>query len=217
MENIKVIEAFLFSADSGSWNDPEDVYKPNFGYRDGYGGGSGYGKSFGNGDGYAFGGGKVDLIGIKEFGKERVWLIDGVPTLIDIVHGNYACGRVLNADFTTTPCYIARVGRVLSHGKTIKEAIIQAENKPISEFSLKERINRFHAEFPTLDTVATCRDFCRWHHILTGSCQMGTENYVKDHGLNMDGEFTVGFFLNTAIHVVYGGGKIRAVLKSYEK
>ena len=215
MEDVKVIEAFLHSADSGSRNDHMDRYlTPKMCDGDGYGGGDGCGKSFGNGDGYAFGEG--DLIGVKEFGKERVWNVDGVPTIIDLVHGNYACGLVLNGDLTTTPCYIAKVGNILSHGRTLKEAIRHAENKPISELSFKERIKQFRAEFPTLDTLATCREFCRWHRILTGSCQMGTDKFVKDHGLDMDGEYTVRVFINMAIHIVYGGNMIREVLKTYE-
>ena len=217
MEDIAIVEEFLLSADRGNWSDTEERYKkPDLHYDEGYGGGDGYGKSFGNGEGYAFGYGKGELLGIKEFGRERVWIIDGVPTLIDRVHGNFACGRILNGDFTTTPCYIAKRGNILSHGSTLKEAIMQAESKPISELSFKERLKQFLEEFPTLDSSATCREFCRWHNILTGSCQMGAESYVKDNGLNMEGEYTVRFFLNTATHIVWGGDKIREVLKTYE-
>jgi len=37
--------------------------------------------------------------------------------------------------------------------------------------------------------------FFDWHHYLTGSCLMGRESFVKNHGINLDDEFTVDEFI----------------------
>ena len=106
------------------------------GYGSGYGPGygSGYGYSYGDGDGSGSGYGD----GIVEYNHQKVYKIDGVSTIIDSVHGNYANGKILRDDLTVRECFIAKCGNFFAHGETIKQALSDAsekynENKPLSE------------------------------------------------------------------------------------
>jgi hypothetical protein len=81
---------------------------------------------------------------------------------------------------------------------------------------LEERLRKFKDAFPRLDTEASCREFYDWHHILTGSCTMGRDEFVKAHGLDMDKRYTVGYFLDIT-ESAYGGDAIRELRKLYEQ
>ena len=188
MEDVKVIQEFLRIRGSGSG--------------DGYG--YGYGSGYGSGDGY----------GLKEYNGETVWHVDGVPTLIDHVHGDYAQGRIVNSDLTTTPCYIARVENCFAHGKTLKTAYADAESKTMEMMPLEARLSKFKTKFPSLQTMATCAMFYKWHHILTGSCTMGRDQFVKSCGLDMEKEYTVEYFLSITSDA-YGRDAIRQLKELY--
>ena len=209
MEEVTKIKRFLFSG-------------YGYGYGDGDGSGDGYGYGYGDGDGYGYGDGDGDGYGdgdgsgVKTINGETVWQVDRVPTLIDRVRGYYAQGRILNKDLTLTPCYIARVENSFAHGATLREAVADATEKAMDELPEEERIEHFCAEFPTLETKATCATFFAWHHVLTGSCKMGRESFVKDHDLDMDKEYTVAFFLDITADA-YGGETINKLRKSYGK
>ena len=115
-------------------------YGPGYGvgygssFGDGSGSGAGYGSNFGDGDGSGYGYGD----GIVEYNHQKVYKIDGVSTIIDSVHGNYANGKILRDDLTVRECFIAKCGNFFAHGETIKQALSDAsekynENKPLSE------------------------------------------------------------------------------------
>jgi len=152
---------------------------------------------------------------LKEYNGNKVWYIDNLPTLIDSVHGDYyAKGRLVNGDLTLTSCYIARSGNSLAHGETLRKAAEDAQAKAMEQMPLEERLDRFKAEFPSLDSKEKCEVFYHWHHILTGSCTMGRDQFVRDHGLNMDKEYTVGYFLDI-VKDAYGSGVIRKLREMY--
>ena len=231
MEEVTKIKRFLFSgygygSGYGSGSGYGYGYGSGDGYCYGYGDGDGYGSGDGSGDGYCYGSGYGDGSGsgdgdgygdgVKTINGETVWQVDRVPTLIDSVRGYYAQGRILNKDLTLTPCYIARVENSFAHGATLREAVADATEKAMDELPEEERIERFCAEFPTLETKATCATFFAWHHVLTGSCKMGRESFVKDHDLDMDKEYTVAFFLDITADA-YGGETINKLRKSYGK
>ena len=189
MEDLEVIRAFLRPRNIGS----------------GYGSGDGYG----DGSGYGYGSGEITALA-----GEPVWYIDEVPTLIDHIRGDYAEGRVLNNDLSTEPCFIARIENSFAHGKTLREAVRDAESKAMEELPEEERIARFVAAFPSLDSTAKCEDFYRWHHTLTGSCRMGRDNFVKSHNLDMEKEYTVRYFLDITKNE-YGGETIKKTIQYY--
>lgn len=60
---------------------------------------SGYGYGDGYGSGY----------GVKTFCGKNVYLIDGVPTIIESARGNIAKGHILQNDFSLTPCFVVKL------------------------------------------------------------------------------------------------------------
>ena len=141
-------------------------------------------------------------------------MIDKVATLIDSVRGDFAKARILNSDLTLTPCYIAKVGNYFAHGLSLKQAYKDALDKAMESMSEEDRIEQFRAKYPSLDCKDTCAELSKWHHILTGSCSMGRELFIKEHGLDLDKEYTVGYFLDIT-ESSYGGNIIKQVKENY--
>ncbi|MBQ0088525.1 MAG: hypothetical protein KBT27_04240 [Prevotellaceae bacterium] len=162
----------------------EDVIKTflSIGYGDGYGCGSGDG--YGDGD------------GLTLYNGQNVYVIDDTPTLIDSVHGQYARGSIINEDLTLTPCYIARCGDYFAHGKTLAEAVRDAEGKALENEPIDSRIDRFVATYPNADTVVNNTDLYMWHNVLTGSCEFGRKQFAKDHNIDIEhGSMSVREFI----------------------
>ena len=144
-----------------------------------------------------------------------MWQIDGVSTIIDSVHGNYAVGFILNNDFTLKPCYIAKCGNSFAHGSTLKAAIKDAADKELENTPLEQRIEKFRNDYPETNTKIPARSLYDWHHILTGSCRMGRDEFARQHGINVDKDsFTVSeFVMMTKDH--YGSDAIRKLAEAY--
>ena len=140
--------------------------------------------------------------------------VDGVPTIIERVHGNYALGYILNKDLTLEPCYIAKAGDFFAHGDTLKGALKDAQDKFLENRPLEEKLADFCKCFPTSETTAKCSVFYDWHHILTGSCTMGRDQFVREHGLDMEKEYTVEYFIKIT-RGSYGGEVIRQLEERY--
>lgn len=173
----------------------------------GFGSGSGEGSS----DGFGFGCGR----GVKELNGETVYMVDDVPTFIDSVYGNYANGRVLREDLTTKECFIAKVyGRYFAHGETLKQAFNDAMSKSFQDIPEDERIARFKEQYPDNDVKIPARELFDWHNRLTGSCEMGRNNFVRNHGIDVDNDsFTVREFVELTKND-YGGQIIKKILES---
>ena len=143
-------------------------------------------------------------------------MVDDTPTLIDSVHGNYAVGKILNSDLTTTPCYIAKVGNFFAHGETLKQALADAQKKYESNKPVEERIADFIKQYPSLDSVAEHSDLYRWHNTLTGSCTFGRDTFARDHNLDKDnGTMTIQEFINLTRNA-YGGNIIKQLEETYK-
>ena len=184
-----------------------------YGYGSGDGDGSGYGS--GDGDGYGYGYGSGD--GIVSFCGQKVYQIDGVPTLIDHVHGNAAKGRILRDDLTTDACYIVKQGSLFAHGKTLRAAMDALRDKLFEDMPEEERIAEFvkahewGKQYPSAD-------YYGWHHRLTGSCDMGRSEVAKRHGYKItdDELLTVEEFIKLTENS-YGGSVIRKLREAYEE
>ena len=191
-----------------------------YGYGSGSGSGYGSGDGSGSGDGYGSGSGDGDGdgsgygYGLQALDGQHVHLIDGVQTVIASVTGNYARGFLVQKDLTLKPCYIARHGNFFAHGETLKEAVRDAVAKWTKNRPLEERLADFCKQFPTSETTAKCSVFYDWHSILTGSCRMGRDQFVKEHGLDMEQEYTVEYFLKITRNA-YGGDVIRQLEERY--
>lgn len=201
------------------------------GYRDGYGFGeylgSGDGHSNGSGDGSGFSegsgsedgngeGGDVSVMNIKTFKGHIVDYIDYVPTIITNIHNNVASGFIIGFDMTLKPCYVAKAGNYFAHGKTLKEAVADAEAKEMGEMPIEERIEKFIEVFGSLDSEHTGKEFYDWHHILTGSCRMGRDKFCKENNIDLEKKYSVRYFLNITKNS-YGGDIIKQIIKELTK
>ena len=178
---------------------------------DGSGFGSEYGLSPGPDFGFGYGNGDV-----TELNGNIVDYIDNVPTIIIQVHGNFAYGYIVKEDLTLESCFIAKVGNSFAHGKTLKEAVADAEAKEAERLPVEKRIEKFIEVFGSLDSEHTGKEFYDWHHILTGSCRMGRDGFCKSHNIDLAQKYSVRYFLNITKDS-YGGDVIKSIKEKYEK
>ena len=166
-------------------------YGSGYGYGDGSGYGSGYGDSSGNGSGDGSGDGN----GILSYNNHKVYIIDGLQTLIYSLKGNIAKGAIVNDDMTLKDCYIARVDNCFAHGSTAKEALKEATAKALQQTPIEVRIERFINKF-NLTKKHTASDLFEWHGILTGSCKLGRKSFCANHSIDTaTAKFTVKEFI----------------------
>lgn len=184
---------------------------------DGYGCGNGYGNGYGCGDGdgggngSGYGGGDED--GIKIFNNQNVYQIDDIATIISSIRNNIAKGFILQSDFTLTPCYVVKQDNYFSHGSTLKETFKSLQEKLYQNASLEERIIKFKNKFTDFNTKYPASELFIWHNILTGSCKMGREFFVKDHNINIQTDnFTIYEFIELTKDS-YNGGNIKLLLE----
>ena len=178
----------------------------SYGYSYGYGAGHGHGSGFGAGDGSG---------DISTYEGNIVDYIDGVLTIITRIHNNIAKGYVIKRDMTLEACYVAKVGNSFAHGETTKDAVADAEAKEMKRMPVEERIEKFIEKFGSLDSEHTGKEFYDWHHILTGSCRMGRDEFCKDNYIDLDKKYTVGYFLSITKNA-YGGSVIDKILETYK-
>lgn len=206
-------------------------YGDGDGYRDGYGFGeylsSGDGNSNGYGDGSGFSkgdgsedgdgeGGDVSVMNIKTFNGHIVAYIDNVPTIITNIHNNVASGFIIKFDMTLIPCYVAKAGISFAHGKTLKDAVEDAEAKEVREMPIEERIDKFIEVFGSLDSEHIGKEFYDWHNILTGSCRMGRDKFCRENGIDLTKKYSVRYFLQITKNS-YGGDVIKQIIEELTK
>lgn len=193
------------------------------GYGYGSGDGGGYGDGDGDGDGY--GGGNGDGAGcgydnsgssctdIIIFNSEKIYWIDGIPTIIKNIKKQIAKGFVLNEDLTLQLCYVVKINNCYAHGNTIREAVEQAREKAFELLPVDDRIKKFW-DCHNLKERYPARDLYEWHHILTGSCEMGRNQFVGEKGVDLERDtFTVEEFVKMCKDH-YGGDIIKKLIKN---
>ena len=186
------------------------------GYGSGYGNGYGDGNGYGNGSGYGYGDGYGDNDGdgIKEFEGYKLYDIDDTPTALASIHGNVAKGFLLEKNVFKKPCYVVKDGNRFAHGATLREAFTSLQEKLYDGSTEEERLDTFKAKFPEFDTPYPNRDLFAYHHVLTGSCRMGREQFVSSHGISLDGATTVREFVRLTAGS-YGGDIVRQLPQLY--
>ena len=187
------------------------------GYGDGSGDGSGSGSGDGSGYGSGDGPGDGSGYGVRSFCGEDVYMIDGIQTMLGIIHGNIARGRVLRKDLTTKTCYVAKQGGVYAHGETLRAAMEALRDKLLDGMPLEERIEEF-VKAHEWGKAYPSADYYGWHHKLTGSCEMGRSEFAAAHGykLTADELLTVEEFIDLT-KGSYGGDIIRRLREAYNK
>lgn len=232
METVSAAARFAQSAPVGGSGDGDgDGSGSGIGY--GYGDGSGYGTGYGDGSGYGYGSGSStgdgsgsgtgygsgygSGYGIRRFCGEDVYMIDGIPTMLGIIHGNIARGRILLEDLTTKACYVVKQGGVYAHGKTPREAMEALRDKLFEGMPLEERIKEF-VKAHEWGKAYQSADYYDWHHKLTGSCEMGRSEFAAAHGykLTADELLTVEEFI-ALTKGSYGEDIIRRLREAYNK
>ena len=227
-----------YGCGSGKGTDYGSGYGGGDGYGDGRGCGSGYshhygfgyicGDGVGNGSdsGYGYGqgigigsgncdesgeGSGISVMNMKTFKGHIVDYIDSVPTIITNIHNNVASGFIIGFDMTLIPCYVAKAGNSFAHGKTLKDAVKDAEAKEVREMPIEERIEKFIEVFGSLNSEHTGKEFYDWHHILTGSCRMGRDKFCEENGIDLTKKYSVRYFLNITKNS-YGGDIIKRII-----
>ena len=150
----------------------------------GYGSGSGkgYGCGFGNGNGYGNGN------GIKNINGHNVYNVDDTATILTHIRGNVAKGYILERNVILKPCFIVKGNGYFAHGETLKEAQNALQEKIIYEMDVEGKIKLFKDKFPDVNKKYPVKDFYQWHHILTGSCEMGRKSFAKNHNIDIDND-----------------------------
>ena len=189
----------------------------DYGKGSGYGCGDGYGdiyygSGYGNGDGSGKGSGYG--YGIKEIHGYKVHIVDDTQTIITSVRGNIAQGFILQSDLQLEPCYIVKENNKFAHGNTLRDAFTSLQEKLYDDSTEEERIEAFKHKFPSYDTKYDNRDLFTYHHVLTGSCRMGREQFVKGKGLSLEGKTTVREFVELTKNA-YGGSIIKQLPQAY--
>ena len=237
------VKRFLFiqnsnyGLDYGGNKGSDDGYGFGFGSGKGSDGGYGFGSGSIKGSGYInslgygdnFGGSVVPVFdSFPDFGfgygnrdvsalnGNIIDYIDNVPSVITQVHGNIACGYIVKEDLTLEPCFIAKVGNSFAHGKTLKDAVADAEAKETKRLPIEERIEKFIEVFGSLDSEHTGKEFYDWHHILTGSCRMGRNEFCKSHSIDLTQKYTVKYFLDITKDS-YGSDVIKLIEEAYKE
>ena len=178
----------------------------------GYGSGSGY--SYGYGDGECYGYGWGNGCGIKEINGSTVYNIDNTNTIITSIRSNVAQGFIIEKNTKLVPCFIVKENNKFAHGKTLREAFTSLQEKLYDNSTEEERIEAFKKKFPQYDTKYSNKDLFTYHHVLTGSCRMGRESFVKSKGLSLDDKTTVREFVELTKDA-YGGDIIKKLPKVY--
>lgn len=201
---------FCYTADCGS------------GLGDGHS--SGYGCGFVNGSGTSYGfvngygcGYSGDGDGVTLFVRDAVSMVDGVPIIIDHVHGNVAKGRILMTDFTTKDCYVVKSeDAIFAHGYTLREAMDALLEKQFDDMPEEKRIEAF-LEAHSEDKKYPAQDLFDWHHRLTGSCMAGRKAFCLNHQIDLEHDsFTVDEFIELTKDD-YGGSVIQNMERKRRK
>lgn len=153
---------------------------------------------------------------ISSLNGEQIFYIDGVPTIFKRIIGNLAKGFIVNLrGFTKSACYIVRGDGYFAHGETAKEAQDALFEKILEDKPEEERIEDFIAHFPK-GKKAKGNEYYEWHHILTGSCKFGRDEFVRQNHIDLNSEYTPEEFIEI-VKNAYGSDIIKQLKREYEK
>ena len=78
-----------------------------------------------------------------------------------------------------------------------------------------EKIKLFRDKFSDVNKKYAVKDFYQWHHILTGSCEMGRKSFASRHNIDIDNDMmTVKEFIKLTENA-YCGDVIRELKGAY--
>jgi hypothetical protein len=71
--------------------------------------------------------GNIDYI--ESINGKHIYIVDGLPVIINEIHDNILQADIVNNDFIFTPCYIIHENGIFAHGKTLHNAINALHDK----------------------------------------------------------------------------------------
>jgi len=123
------------------------------------------------------------------------------------VRGNIAQGHIISEnDYTLQPCHIAKGQGHFAHGETAHKAQEALVKKIVASMDVDARLAEFRKTFRPGERYGGA-ELYKWHGYLTGSCEQGREQFVRDRKINLDDKFTVEEFVGIC-RCAYGGGVI---------
>ena len=141
------------------------------------------------------------------------YIIDNINTFvrhIDLERG-ILLGFILNLDNTITECVVIKENNKFAHGKDLREAIESLQEKLYDGSTETERIAKFKEHFQNFYQKYPNSELFMWHHILTGSCKFGRNEFVKSHNINLDGSMNIYEFIELT-KSSYGENTIKKLL-----
>ena len=184
------------------------------GYGSGYGDDSGYGD--GSGSGYGDGSGYGYGDGLKTINGHPVDMIDDVPTILLRIIGNMARGFIVRDDLSLAPTFVCKQGNTFAHGETLHKAREALLEKLFDDMPTEERIAAFCKEFKS-GVKRPAMDFFSWHHRLTGSCEQGRKEFVRQHSIDINHDELTSEEFFALTRDSYGGSIIRQTEDRFTK
>lgn len=150
----------------------------------------GYGDSVGCGDSFGCGRAFVDISlnreenysgkGILSFNNHPTYIIDGFVVYVTHMHAPWVLGEVVNNDFTTQKCYMAKVNNNYAVGRSIREVIDVMREKISTNVNNNDDIARaFVLAHPDYDKEYDWDEMVTWHSLSRFSCLDGRRNFTK--------------------------------------
>lgn len=158
----------------------------------------------------------------KRFNGYQVYVIEKRAVFIDSVHGHCASGGfVYRKDGwllglkrrTTLPTKIVYVPGAYGFGKTVREAWQAARDRAWRRMPLEVRIAEVKEQYPSLSSTATWQEWGDVHAMITGSCEKGRQEWIKQRGPEV--RVTMEEFLR-ATESDYGNENIKKLKEAYE-
>ena len=172
--------------------------------------GSGSGYGYGDGSGYGYGS------GLKSLNGQAVDMIDDVPTILTRIIGNVAKGFIVDPDFSLAPTFVCKQGNTFAHGETLHKAREALLEKLFDDMPTEERIAAFCKEFKS-GVKRPAMDFFSWHHRLTGSCEQGRKEFVRQHSIDINHDELTPEEFFALTRDSYGGSIIRQTEDRFTK
>lgn len=183
---------------------------------DGCGTRYGHGTCFSEGCGDSFGKGFGDGYVIKSYDGHEVYIIDNFQAIIYAVHGNIARGAIIKGDLTLTDCYIAKYENHFAHGRTVAQAMTDAQSKAYRNKPIEARIDYVIQSYPDVDRPIEHSVLFSLHNFLTGSCLFGRQEFAKSHDIDPEhGSMTMREFI-LLTKDAYGEDNIRQLADAYK-
>lgn len=92
-----------------------------------------------------------------------------------------------------------------------------AQRESAIDLPKEERLKMFVQRFPSPDEMIQIKDLYYWHHALTGACKVGSDDWCKKHGFNIERKRFVTVRQFVRLTEREWGGRIIKELKNYYK